>query len=105
MNALPSTPTLKQLQEYVAATERDRDFHDQGAIEKCLLLGEEIGELYKAVRKQSAMGVDPASMEHSVGEELADILNYVLALANRFDIDLESAFREKEIKNAKRTWR
>ncbi len=35
----------------------------------------------------------------AVGEELADVLCYVLAMANELGLDLSTAFREKMIKN------
>jgi hypothetical protein len=61
VTSIPASPTLGQLQQYVSATEVERGFAVDSAIVKCLLLGEEIGELYKAVRKQSSIGVDPGS--------------------------------------------
>lgn len=38
----------------------------------------------------------------NVEEELADILIYICSIANRYNIDLESAFRAKEKVNKKR---
>jgi NTP pyrophosphatase (non-canonical NTP hydrolase) len=105
MSELPPSPTLRQLQEYVAQTERDRGFAEESELHKCLLLGEEMGELFKAVRRCSGIKVDPKSTVNTVGEELADILNFVAAIANRFQIDLETAYRDKEKKNGTRTWR
>jgi NTP pyrophosphatase (non-canonical NTP hydrolase) len=32
------------------------------------------------------------------------VLNYLLAIANRYDIDLEAAFREKNDHNQRRSW-
>jgi NTP pyrophosphatase (non-canonical NTP hydrolase) len=37
-----------------------------------------------------------------VGEELADVLCYALALANELDIDVATAMRQKMIKNAEK---
>lgn len=104
MPALPSNPTIRNLQDYVAEVERERGFADESAIQKCLLLGEEIGELFKAVRKRAGIKVDPTSSVNMVGEEIADILSFVLAIANRFQIDVASAFIEKEQKNRGRVW-
>jgi NTP pyrophosphatase (non-canonical NTP hydrolase) len=36
---------------------------------------------------------------------LADCLIYLCAIANRYGIDLEAAFRAKEAKNRERTWK
>lgn len=98
------TSSLNQLQAHVAQAEQERGFQAQSAADKCLLLGEEVGELFKAVRKASGLTIDPHSQIGDVGNELADILNYVLAIANRYHIDLGEAFANKEAVNQTRTW-
>jgi NTP pyrophosphatase (non-canonical NTP hydrolase) len=85
--------------------ENERGFISQSVIDKCLLLGEEVGELFKAVRKAEGLLVDENSTFSEIGDELSDILIYICAIANRKNIDLESAFRAKEEKNKKRTWK
>lgn len=105
MPDLKSTPTLADFQIYVDALESERGFQDQALIQKCLLLGEEIGELFKAVRQREAMLLDPASRVEPLADELADVLIYLCAIANRCGVDLEQAFRAKEEKNKKRVWR
>lgn len=104
MPELGSTPRLREFQRYVSELERERGFEDQNVIEKCLLMGEEVGELFKAVRKSEGLKMDANSKVGSVGEELADILIYLCSIANRFDIDLEQAFLEKEALNKQRRW-
>ncbi len=99
----PDAP-LHRLQAYVAATEVERGFDQQSATEKCLLLGEEVGELFKAVRRAEGFGVDPLSDPLEVRHELADILNFLLAIANRYGIDLGEAFANKEQMNSQRKW-
>jgi len=69
------------------------------------LLGEEVGELFKAVRKSEGLAVDANSNFTEIGDELSDIFIYLCAIANRKGIDLEKAFREKEEKNKKRIWK
>lgn len=101
---LETNPTLKEFQEYVKELELERGFDDQNAIEKCLLLGEEMGELFKAVRKVLKLKTDLNSNIGSIKDEIADILIYLCSIANRFDIDIEKAFREKEEINKKREW-
>lgn len=98
-------PTIQNLQLYVKQLEIERGFIDQTVIEKCLLLGEEVGELFKAVRKSEKIKIDSNSQKHEVGNELADILIYLCAIANRYQIDIESAFREKEEINKNRVWK
>lgn len=101
---LKDKPTLRDFQEYVEKLELQRGFSDQNAIEKCLLLGEEMGELFKAIRKAAKLKTDINSSIGSVQEEIADMLIYLCAIANRFGIDIEQAFREKEEINKKREW-
>lgn len=104
MPNLKSNPILSDYQEYVVKLEEERGFSDQTAKDKCLLLGEEIGELFKAVRKLEGVKIDVNSKFGTVDEELADILIYVCAIANRYNVDLETAFREKEKINHQRVW-
>ena len=85
--------------------ESERGFSNQTIIDKCLLLGEEVGELFKAVRKTEGLAVDSNSTFTEIGDELTDILIYLCAIANRKGIDLESAFRAKEEKNKTRVWK
>lgn len=109
LNTMPSLsqkPTLNDFQEYVRELELERGFAQQSALQKCLLLGEEIGELFKAARKHDAtLRLDSNSMIGTVKEELADILIYLCAIANLYQINLEQAFREKEEKNKTRAWK
>lgn len=96
--------SLPQLQRYVAQMEEARGFSEQDAVQKCLLLGEEIGELFKAVRMRSGLPVGAEAAELSLAHELADILIYICAIANRYDIQLDDALRSKEALNRNRTW-
>ena len=105
MPILKKEPTLKDFQEYVKELERERGFTEVSLIQNCLLLGEEVGELFKAVRKAEKMRTDQKSNLTSVAEELADIIIYLAAIANRYGIDLETAFREKEEINKQREWK
>jgi len=85
---LKTNPTLKDFQEYVKKLELQRGFADQNAIEKCLLLGEEMGELFKAVRKAMKIKTDINATIGSINEEIADMVIYLCAIANRFEIDI-----------------
>jgi len=102
MPELNAKPSLFDFQEYVIELEYERGFIKQTTIDKCLLLGEEVGELFKAVRKSEGLSVDSNSNFTEIGDELTDILIYLCAIANRKGIDLEEAFRKKEEKNKKR---
>ncbi len=58
MPELKVNALLKDFQKYVAELEQERGFSKQNAKDKCLLLGEEIGELFKAIRKVDGIGID-----------------------------------------------
>jgi NTP pyrophosphatase (non-canonical NTP hydrolase) len=105
MPNLKKNPTLKDFQEYVKKLEAERGFSGENILQKCLLLGEEVGELNKAVRKNfKLLKTDNNSKAKEMGEELADIIIILCTIANRLDLDLEKAFREKEKINKKRKW-
>lgn len=104
MSTLRANSSLVELQAYVAAIEIERGFANETALQKCLLLGEEVGELFKAVRQSAGIAVDQASTVGSVADELADVLIFVLAIANRFQIDVDAAVRGKEDRNRERVW-
>jgi len=102
---LPPDPTLRVLQNYLAAVCRERGWTKDSPSEKFVLFIEEVGELAKAMRKKAGLYEERAKQRNSsLEEEFADVLSYLLDLANCFEIDLENAFRAKEIVNESRTW-
>jgi NTP pyrophosphatase (non-canonical NTP hydrolase) len=103
---LKENPTLSDIQQYVTSLEQERGFDKNTVLEKYLLLSEEIGELAKCIRKQATpMRTDTAQhYEFNTAGEFADIIILLCALANRLDINLEQAFRDKEEINKGRTW-
>ena len=104
MKQLVANATLRALQSYVAEMEKERGFDGQSVRDKCLLLGEEVGELFKAVRIHEGLSVDVMSKCGTVSEELADLLIYLCAIANRSGVELEEAVRAKERQNESRRW-
>jgi NTP pyrophosphatase (non-canonical NTP hydrolase) len=106
MATLQNQPTLADLQTYIETVCRERGWDKRPITEKMLFLTEEVGEVARAIRKElqiAQVEPKPATPEH-LGEELVDVLNYVLDIANEYDIDMEAAFRAKWSKNASRTW-
>jgi NTP pyrophosphatase (non-canonical NTP hydrolase) len=96
---------LAHLARYVDELERMHGWHKADAARCCFQMGEEVGELFRAVRDtERAPQPLAAPLRAAVGEELVDVLNYLLAIANRYDIDLEAAFREKNDHNQRRSW-
>ncbi len=105
MAALPSLPDgadLPALQAWIDAWERERGWRDASAARCCFQLGEEIGELFAAVRRWERDGLD--TQREAVGEEIVDCLNFLFAIANRADVDLDTAFRAKNARNQRRSW-
>jgi NTP pyrophosphatase (non-canonical NTP hydrolase) len=103
---LPKNPTLNDTQQYVQEMLEERGFADQDVTKDCLLLTEEVGELFKTIRKSHAsMSLDSNKQyDLNTAEELADVLIVLTSIANKLDINLEDAFRAKEEKNKQRTW-
>lgn len=110
---LPDLPalgtSLSKWQEYVSHNVKARGWDQASDLEIYLLFSEEVGEMAKALRRHRGLfnETNPERLSkahHEVGEEMADVLSYLLDLAGRLDIDLESAFREKEERNRSREW-
>lgn len=105
MAHLKDDPTLKELQDYIALVCEERGWTKDSPSEKFVLFIEEIGELAKAMRKAAGLYAEQAKPNAlSLEEEFADVLSYLLDLANCFQVDLEQAFRAKERVNQSRTW-
>jgi NTP pyrophosphatase (non-canonical NTP hydrolase) len=105
MAHLPEHPTLPDLQRYMDAVCQERGWTKDSHAEKFLLFTEEVGELAKAMRQFAGLYDEKASAKKlALGEEFADVLSYLLDLANAFQVDLESAFRAKEQVNQTRVW-
>jgi len=83
--------TIKYLQEYIKKT----DYNPEGKSGYFLKLIEEVGELSEAIRKDHRMIVKD-TIKGTIEEELYDVLYYVAAIANVYDIDLERCFLLKE---------
>ena len=96
---------MSEYQRYVARLEEMKGWQDADLVRNCFLMGEEVGELYAAVRRLERSSTSERSqVVAQVGEEIVDVMNYLFAIANRLGIDLEEAFREKNRANQHRTW-
>lgn len=83
--------TIKYLQSYI----KSKDFKPELIKDYFLKLSEEVGELANAIRKNH-LRTEGDSIKGTIDEELWDIIYYTLALANCYDIDMESVIKEKE---------
>src|SRR5437867_12395715 len=100
MAHLSEHPTLPGLQKYIDEVCKERGWVKDTYAEKFLLFTEEVGELAKAIRKTAGLYEEKARQKQvELEEEFADVLSYLLDLANYFRIDLEKAFREKDQAN------
>ena len=111
MIELPEGAPMARFQSYVYDLEVLHGWLDVDLVHNCFRMGEEVGELFKAVRKYEklfaqggAAPVDAEAARAHVGEEIVDVLNYLLAIANRLDLDVEAAFRAKNATNQTRSW-
>ena len=96
--------TVAELREIMRQFVDERDwqqFHSPKNLSMSMAI--EVGELMEhfqwlTVAESNAVAEDrPAVAE--IGEEMADVLCYLLGLANRLDVDLSQAVRNKMIKN------
>lgn len=83
--------TVKYLQSYI----KSKDFKPDLVKDYFLKLSEEVGELAKAIRKDICMS-DSQVIKGTVDEEIWDVIYYALAIANCYNIDMESVIKEKE---------
>lgn len=104
--SIPDSPTLSQLQEYQHAIGKARGWDATPIYQTWLLFTEEIGELAKAIRNKEKLYQESTNKSQPELEgEFADVLSYLLELANTCGVDLEQAYRDKEEVNAKRKWK
>ena len=97
--------TLESLRELIRrfVDERQwRQFHSPKNLSMSLAI--EAAELMEHfqwidIDQSRAAASDPQKLS-AIGEELADVLCYALALANELDIDVSQAVRDKMVKNA-----
>ena len=99
--------TLAELSAVVRefVEERDwRQFHTPKNLAMALAI--EVAELMEHFQwitideSRAAVAID--AKRAAAGEELADVLAYVLAMANALQLDLATTFRDKLAKNAER---
>lgn len=100
--------TVRQLRELVAAfvAERDwRQFHAPKNLAMSLAI--EAAELMEhfqwlSVDASRTWGHEDPQRLTAIGEELADVLCYALALANELELDISSVVYDKMQKNARK---
>ncbi len=99
--------TVHELRELVQKFVAERNwekFHNPKNLSMSLAI--EAGELMEHFQWLDLAESDQIALDqkrkHDAGEELADCLAYVIAIANAMKIDLSDALRKKMIRNAEK---
>ena len=86
---------LKDIQQQIWQNKLDKGFDTTNVEKEFNLTFAELAEAYEAYRKQQS----------DVGEELADVLIFLLSLSKMLDVDLEQALQAKVAKNKERIYK
>lgn len=96
--------SLSELQKLVNEKRQDRGFV-MDPLKIFILLSEEIGEIAAELKKEWSVNYDKLD-KNKLAEEIADVQVCLIALANQYDIDINTAVINKFIeKDSKRTWK
>jgi len=92
----------KQLSDF--ADERDWDqFHNPKNLAMALSVeASELVEIFQWLTPEQAEEIMDSSQSDHVKEEVADVMIYLLRLADKLDIDLESIVSDKIVQNGKK---
>jgi NTP pyrophosphatase (non-canonical NTP hydrolase) len=94
--------TLDEMMERIVRFRDERDwaqFHTPKDIALSLMLeAGEVGELFQ-FKSEEEISRGRDQLRGKVGEELSDVLYWVLLMAHDMGIDLQSAFADKMLKN------
>lgn len=102
-----STTTIADLKQLVNEFVDQRDWHQFHAPKNLAMsLAIEAAELMEhfqwiSTEESRQVAGDPARLGE-IGDELADVLCYALAMANELGLDLATTIRGKMVKNAKK---
>ena len=94
---------IKSIQQQLSdfADERDWDqFHNPKNLSMALSVeASELVEIFQWLTPEQAEAIMSSSEGEHVQEEMADIMIYLIRMADKLDVDLESAIDDKIIKN------
>ena len=92
----------KQLSDF--ADERDwNQFHNPKNLAMALSVeSSELVEIFQWLTPEQAEAIMDSGESEHVKEEIADIMIYLIRLADKLDVDLESAVADKIIKNGEK---
>jgi NTP pyrophosphatase (non-canonical NTP hydrolase) len=102
MNQNDSNSTIQALRENVAQFVRERDwdqFHAPKNLSMSIAIeAAELMEHFQWMDMDSSRSIDE-SAKQEIGEELADVLCYAIALANQLNLDITTVVVDKMNKN------
>ena len=87
--------TLSELQAFI----KELDYKPKQKHRYVLKLMEEVGELADVIRRDQRLTKKSDSIKGTIEEELYDVLYYIAALANIYEIELEDCVVKKETYN------
>ena len=106
LELLNEKSSIAEVQQYIKDMKKARKYDGVTIEREMMLFIEEIGELAKAIRKNTNGSLDiNKQYDVNVEEELADCFIYLLSIANMNHVDMFKAFKEKEEKNCNRIWK
>lgn len=85
---------IKELQKLIIEQLKRRNYFPINENDALLRLGEEVGEVFEAVREKQNL--------RKLSHEIVDVLWMILILCELKEIDIEKAFMEKYKRNEKR---
>lgn len=85
---------IKELQKLIIEQLKRRNYFPINENDALLRLGEEVGEVFEAVREKQNL--------RKLSYEIVDVLWMILILCELKEIDIEKAFMEKYKRNEKR---
>jgi NTP pyrophosphatase (non-canonical NTP hydrolase) len=108
VNPVPSLIMMRSLSDLAATLQRFADERDWEQFHSpknlVMALGVEVAELaehFQWLTQQQSMQLSP-DKKQAISEELADVLIYLVRLADRLDIDLLAEAEKKVIVNARK---
>ena len=107
LNSSDETTSVQSIRDLVEQFVADRNWHSfHNPKNLAMSLGIETGELMEHFQwltlEEAAAVKDDAAKKHAAGEEVADCLAYILAIANAMDLDLSSTLAAKMIRNVEK---
>lgn len=86
--------SVSELQKTICKIRTDRNL-ETSILQLCLGLGEETGELFKAIRERECFSIHQNTERYSVPDELGDCFIFLCAIAEWYGLDIEEVVLAK----------